>query len=100
MQGAAQIGKIDIPYVKIFIMPPSLQVLKERLVKRNTDTAEEIENRLKIAREEIGHISEYDYLVINDDLQVAVDTVWSVIQAEENRITRYRNPAQEFSKGE
>lgn len=96
VQGAAQISSKDIPYVKIFILPPSLKVLKQRLTDRNTDTEEEIEKRLAVARQEILHIPKYDYLVINDDLDDAVDDVWSIIHAEENRVDRYFEPENEF----
>ncbi len=98
VQGAAQIGNTDIPYVKIFILPPDLETLKERLVKRGTDSPEEIAKRLRTARKEITRISEYDYLVINDNLEVAVEDVLSIIRAEENRVDRYSRPEREFLK--
>jgi len=96
VQGAAQISVSDIPYVKVFILPPSLEVLKQRLIDRNTDTLEEIEKRLMIARYEITQIPSYDYLVINDNLDKAVDEVIAIIAAEENRVDRYSRPEQEF----
>jgi guanylate kinase len=98
VQGAAQISISDIPYVKIFILPPSLEVLKQRLIDRNTDTLEEIEKRLMIARYEITQILNYDYLVINDNLDTAVEEVLAIIGAEENRVDRYSSPEQEFLK--
>jgi len=55
----------------VFITPPSLSELKRRLVNRSTDTQEVIDNRLKMAKREIQRTSEYDYLVINDNLDVA-----------------------------
>jgi len=99
VQGAAQISNKDIPYVKIFILPPSLEVLKQRLTDRNTDTEEEIQKRLKVAEHEITQINCYDYLVINDELEKAVDDVWSIILAEENRVDRYRHAEKEFLQG-
>ena len=96
VQGAAQISCKDIPYVKIFILPPSLEVLKERLINRKTDTAEEIDKRLEIAKYEITQISKYNYLVINDQLEDAVNDVMSIIEAEENRVDRYDEPDIEF----
>lgn len=96
VQGAAQISLTEIPYVKIFILPPSMEVLRERLVNRQTDTVEEIDKRLMIARYEITQIPCYDYLVINDDLDKAVDDVMAIISAEENRVDRYGQPQQEF----
>jgi len=94
--GANQISNTQIPYVKIFILPPSLDVLKERLIKRHTDSLTEIEKRLNIARDEIKHIPEYDYLVINDDLELAVQSVRQIILSEENRTCRYHNPNRDF----
>lgn len=96
VQGSAQISRIDIPYVKIFILPPSLEVLRERLINRNTDSMAEIDKRLRIAREEIKQICRYDYLVINDDLDQAVNEVVCIISAETNRVGRYRAPAHQF----
>lgn len=96
VQGAAQISCTNIPFVKIFILPPTLEILRDRLIKRNTDTLEEIEKRLLIAGSEITQISHYDYLVINDELENAVEDVWSIIKAEENRVDRYYNPDKEF----
>ncbi len=96
VQGAAQISNTDVPYVKIFIMPPSMEVLRDRLVKRNTDTDEEIQKRLKIAREEVKEIPNYDYLVVNDLLETAVEDVLAIIRAEENHVSRYHEPGEGF----
>ncbi len=59
----------------VFITPPSLSVLKQRLESRNTDDKEVIESRIKMAKREIQRTSEYDYLVVNDDLEVAADVL-------------------------
>ena len=96
VQGAAQISSTDIPYVKIFILPPSLEILKKRLINRNTDTMEEIEKRLVIAKYELTQIPNYNYLVINDKLKDAVADVINIIRAEENRVDRYAQPEREF----
>lgn len=96
VQGAALISDSSVPFVKIFIIPPSMKVLRERLTKRGTDSAEEIEKRLRVAREELKYIPSYQYLVINDDLDQAVREVLDIIGAEENRVSRYQNPITEF----
>lgn len=96
VQGAAQISCSSIPFVKIFIIPPSMEVLRDRLIKRNTDSMPEIEKRLRIAKEEIQRITDYEYLVINDDLDDAVTDVLAIIRAEENRVHRYDNPIRDF----
>ncbi|MFO7660140.1 MAG: guanylate kinase [Candidatus Cloacimonadaceae bacterium] len=99
VQGAAQISCKDIPYVKIFILPPSLDVLKHRLTDRNTDSPKEIAKRLQTATKEITQLGNYDYLVINDKLDDAVADVWKIIRAEENRVDRYIEPENEFLQG-
>ncbi|MCB5259225.1 MAG: guanylate kinase [Candidatus Cloacimonetes bacterium] len=96
VQGASQISATDIPYVKIFIIPPSMDVLKERLIKRGTDSMEDIQRRLDTAKKELHCINDYDYLVINDNLEIAINDVISIIRAEENRVSRYNNPMQGF----
>lgn len=96
VQGASLISATDIPYVKIFIIPPSMDVLQERLVLRATDSETEIAKRLRIARDELAYIPHYDYLVVNDDLAKAVEDVLAIIRAEENRVTRYNKPVEGF----
>ncbi|OQC09480.1 MAG: Guanylate kinase [Candidatus Cloacimonetes bacterium ADurb.Bin088] len=100
VQGAAQIHTTDIPHVKIFIIPPSMEILRERLMKRATDSPQEIEKRLTIARKELEYIPNYDYLVVNNELSQAVREVLAIVQAEENRVGRYRDPIKGFLKQE
>lgn len=100
VQGASQIAATDIPYVKVFIIPPSMAVLKDRLIKRGTDSMEDIQRRLDTAGKELNCIPDYEYLVINDDLDQAVSDVMAIIRAEENRSTRYLNPMQGFLEQE
>ena len=59
----------------VFITPPSLSELKKRLVNRSTDTEEVIDGRIKMAKREIQRITEYDYIVVNDDLDLAADVL-------------------------
>lgn len=96
VQGAAQISVTEVPYIKIFIIPPSMEILRQRLVNRGTDSADEIAKRLRIARDELKYIPRYEYLVINDDLDQAINNVMDIISAEENRVTRYHNPIADF----
>jgi guanylate kinase len=100
VQGAAQIHPTSVPCVKIFILPPTLEILRQRLIDRDTDAPQEIEKRLKTARKELEYIPDYEYLVENDDLDLAVQKVLAIIQAEENRIERYPSPAADFLKTE
>ncbi len=67
--------------VSIFIMPPSFKELKNRLSGRGTETAEVIEKRLGSALDEIKRATEYDYIVVNDDLDIAVDDIIKIIKS-------------------
>jgi len=71
--------------VDIFVVPPSTEVLRNRLVKRGTDSLEVIEKRMTQAREEIAHWKEYKYMVVNDDLAEAYDNMRAIILAERHR---------------
>jgi guanylate kinase len=81
IQGALQIKKQNPDAVLLFVMPPSAKVLRDRLVGRGTESSEVIEQRLKRAREESVGIENYDYIVINDDLDECVERVNSIIEA-------------------
>ena len=67
--------------LKIFILPPSFQELERRLRGRGTDTEEVIQKRLNNAKKEIEHCGEYDYVVVNDDLDLAIQQVKSIIES-------------------
>ena len=71
--------------VDIFVVPPSAEVLRNRLVARGTDALDVIEKRMKQAREEISHWKEYKYMVVNDDLAEAYDNMRAIILAERHR---------------
>jgi len=83
-QGAAQIRKTS-KVISIFILPPSLATLKERLQNRGQDEAKVIERRLNEAQSEIAHYAEYDYLVVNDDFDTAVAEISAILTAERCR---------------
>lgn len=90
-QGAKQLNeKMRADIVSIFILPPSMMELKERLKRRAEDSAATIETRLHNARAEIEHWREYDYVVINDDLDRAFSAVKAIVAAE--RLRRDRRP--------
>jgi guanylate kinase len=96
VQGAIQISATEFDIVKIFILPPSLSVLKQRLVDRNTDIPEVIRKRLQTAKKEIACLEHYDYLVINEDINIAVEEVKQIIKAETLRTKRYCDIEQSF----
>ena len=81
IQGALQIREQYPDAVLLFVMPPSAQILKERLVGRGTETSDVIDQRLKRAREESQGIENYDYIVVNDDLDECVGRVNELILA-------------------
>ncbi len=81
-QGARQI-KQQLPFVtSIFILPPSVEALEQRLNQRGQDSAEVIAGRMAKAQDEISHADEYDYWVVNDDLQLALQQFSGIIQTQ------------------
>ena len=80
-QGAAQVRKLIPDSVHVFILPPSLAALNERLVKRGQDAPEVIARRLAGAFAEIGHWAEFDYVIINQDFATAVDDLGAIVRA-------------------
>lgn len=89
-QGAMNVMKKVKDYVSVFIIPTSYAMLRERLHTRNTDDPGEIERRVRNAHEEMKHIDSYQYVVINDDLELAKSRLRSIVDAEKQRIIRYR----------
>ncbi|MBB6216960.1 guanylate kinase [Anaerosolibacter carboniphilus] len=87
IQGALQIKEKYPQGVFIFILPPSMKELRHRIITRGTETEAAIEQRFKCAFEEINYVRKYDYCVINDDVDTAVDKVKAIIKAEQCKIT-------------
>ncbi|WP_077367337.1 guanylate kinase [Anaerosalibacter sp. Marseille-P3206] len=88
VQGAMQIKEIYPKAIFIFILPPSMEELKNRIIKRGTESLENIEIRLNNANKELEYINEYDYVVVNDEVIKAVNKVESIIQAEKCKTER------------
>ena len=88
-QGARQVRQRFPGAVSIFVAPPSIEALRERLGGRGTDSDEIIERRMRDAQSELSHYAEYDYLVINDDFDVALAELAAIVAAE-----RLREPRQ------
>ncbi len=106
IQGALQIKKRFRDTLLLFVSPPDAATLKNRLVGRGTETMEVIENRLARATEEANGIEQYDYFIINDDLDACVRQVHEIIQGEHSRvfrnlelITEIRSELKTFQKG-
>jgi guanylate kinase len=87
-QGAQQVRRLMRGIVSIFIMPPLPTVLEARLRKRAQDSAEVIARRLAAAREEMSHVAEFEYVIINDDFNRAARDLTSIIRAERLRLPR------------
>ncbi len=85
-QGAMQLKKKQFPAIYIFLSPPSLEELKERLMKRKTESPEVIERRLSWAEQELAMMKNYDYHIVNDHLEQAYAILRSIIIAEEHRM--------------
>lgn len=88
VQGGRQVREACPGAVLVFIAPPSLEELERRLRDRGTESPRQIQRRLRDAREELMSIPHYDYLVINDEVEVAVDKVRSIRRAEKSRLSR------------
>ncbi|AEF17430.1 MULTISPECIES: guanylate kinase [Thermoanaerobacterium] len=88
IQGALKVKDKYPEGVFVFILPPSMEELKNRIKKRGTETEEEILKRFKSAYEEINFVSRYNYVVINDDVDLAVDKILAIIKAEKCRVDR------------
>lgn len=80
-QGAEQVRRQIQPTKSIFILPPSLATLRERLTSRGQDNVDVIEHRMQLARNEISHYGEADYLVINDQFAAALDDLRAIVRA-------------------
>ncbi len=80
-QGARQMRKLEPEAKSIFILPPSLPELRQRLVKRGQDSDEEINERMQKAQRENSHYNEYDYCIVNADFNESLDALWSIVNA-------------------
>ncbi len=88
VQGAASVRQLLMDSVSIFILPPSYEVLRQRLIARGTDSPEELELRLRNAPEELQQYSAFDYVIINDEVDRAVGQLAAIIYAERARCMR------------
>jgi guanylate kinase len=87
-QGAQQVRRLLRQVVTIFVLPPSPEVLESRLRGRGQDSEEVVTRRLAAARHEIAHVSEYEYVIINDDFNRAAQDLRSIIRAERLKLAR------------
>ena len=90
-QGAQQIKDI-FPYaVSVFVIPPALHTLKQRLLDRRQDNEEVISSRMRRAQDELSHFSEFDYLIVNDDFNKAAAELQAIVIANRLRMARQVN---------
>jgi guanylate kinase len=88
VQGAASIRNLTMDTVSVFILPPSYEILRRRLVARGTDSPEQLALRMKNAPEELRQYSSFDYVIINDDVERAAHQLASIIYSERARSER------------
>jgi guanylate kinase len=74
--------------VMIFVMPPSIEALRDRIVGRGTEGIDVIEKRIKVALEELHHVEDYDYVLVNDTVETAIEKIKSIIIAEKLKVDR------------
>ncbi|MGN0526454.1 MAG: guanylate kinase, partial [Acutalibacteraceae bacterium] len=98
VEGAENIRKLMKEAVSIFIIPPTLDELSNRLKGRGTETEETFKERFDIAKEELREAAQYDYVVINDDIDLCVDRITEILHAEQFRYSRMENIVNEILK--
>ena len=99
IQGALQVKKNCKEGVFVFIMPPSMEELKKRIIGRGSETPESLELRFQTAYKEINYISKYNYCVVNDKVEDAIKKVENIILAEECRIDKMKINILNFKEG-
>lgn len=87
-QGAQQIRRLFPEAISVFIIPPSLDILKQRLQGRRQDNEEIIKERMKRAQNELSHYSEFDYLIVNDDFEKASSELQAIVIANRLKMGR------------
>jgi guanylate kinase len=96
VQGARQVRSRGIETVGIFVLPPSAAVLEQRLRGRSKDSAEQIRRRLEVACREVDEYAQYEYVVINDELEPAVERLAAIVGAERARVKIMRGAVEDI----
>jgi guanylate kinase len=94
VQGARQVRSRGIETIGIFVLPPSAAVLEQRLRGRSKDSEEQVRRRLDVASVEVDEYAQYEYVVINDELDAAVERLRAIVGAERARTRRMRADAE------
>ena len=98
VQGARQMRRRGVEVSSVFVMPPSYAVLEQRLRGRSQDSEDAIQRRLEVARSEVAAFSEYDFIVINDDVTAAANRLCAIVVGERARRERMRSTAEGIVK--
>ena len=98
VQGARLVRVRCAGTVGVFVLPPSFQILEQRLRGRSSDTEEAMQRRLQTARDEVAAFTEYDYVVVNDELEACVDRLRAIVLAERARLRSMRAVAEDIVK--
>ena len=99
VQGARKVRAAGLPHVAVFVLPPSYEVLEKRLRGRSKDSDEAIRKRLEVARDEVSAFEEYDYVVINDQLESCVERIRSIVLTERAKLQCMRPEALKILRG-
>ncbi len=94
VQGARKVRARGLQTRAVFVMPPSFEVLEQRLRGRSKDSESAIQRRLQVARDEVAAFTEYDFVVVNDGLAAAVDRLRGIVVAERARLQRMQREAE------
>jgi guanylate kinase len=94
VQGARQVRASGIPLIGIFVLPPSAEILEQRLRGRSKDSEQAIRKRLEVACREVGEFAAYEYLVVNDEVDSAVERLRAIVLAERARVQVMRKTAE------
>jgi len=91
-QGTKQLKQVkDLPLLTFFIIPPNIKSLKDRLLQRNQDQKKTVDQRMGKFKEEITHWNEYNYVVVNDDLEVCYNSILEIINSEKKGIQKIQD---------
>jgi guanylate kinase len=98
VQGARTVRQRGMETTAIFVMPPSMVALEQRLRGRSKDSEAAIKERLRVAKQEVASYAEYDFVVVNDELTATVDGLRSIVLAERARLARMRGEAETIAR--
>jgi len=94
VQGARQVRGSGVESIGIFVLPPSAEVLEQRLRGRSKDSEDQIRRRLDVARKEVAEYEQYEYVIINDEVEAAVERLRAIVMAERTRVKLMRPVAE------